>query len=681
MKPDFMAQAVSVNTALYGGTKIYNSGTSFASPLMAGSIAAMIQGLRLNGIDSTPSLIKSQLYDHCNAPINITDPYTKGMGIANFSATYLDLKANGSTSVHMTPDTVPYSFQMYHHRGSEQQILAWMSTAVAPDEVSFSVSGNISGLIRIDTAEFQQQFVPLSINSDRNTDYGNYTGEIIAETIDKLSTITISIIIQSDFKGNILFDNYYTDWDNGGMNRMFGENTGDAIGVLWRSGYYLKENNQPLSNSSLNDFDILWLDDLFPETYTYDKHYEGDTTYATLFREELMGYIARGGSAYVDFIGKLTIDDYYLSDYSTSQGTMKGTSKKYNIYPRYEYMDHGYLLSTSPWELSTNNFSTMTRDIDTISHWGNYMDIIDPFNESTYFISQSGDELPWRNGMMAYDYPLGGKIIFSSDVALRYPGSVDGSYIGGDSDILIFKNMFDWLIDPLQPSWGGSTIGNMSYSATILANDSIEITYTTERGLTGSIPTEEIGLVNGVMAHQFNISVDEEDLYHLMITCGDKYLKQDAIVDVEAPWIEETLPIYTEITLPYTFSFKYHESFVKEIIVADPADPYDYVRNEEWINVTVVNVPEGESIIISIRIMDTQERYGNINIVYLREEVTETTGPTSETESSMISDETTSETDGSKINIFDEYNIKVVNLILIALIPSGFYVWYRKKKL
>lgn len=108
-KPELAAPGTYISSlGLHGQESV--SGTSIASPIIAGGIALLLEKCRVNGINPNPNEVKAALIDSCiDLGYNI---YMQGAGLPNFSLAY-DLLADASyarNTVHPKTLTFPNMF-------------------------------------------------------------------------------------------------------------------------------------------------------------------------------------------------------------------------------------------------------------------------------------------------------------------------------------------------------------------------------------------------------------------------------------------------------------------------------------------------------------------------------------------------------------------------------------------
>ena len=572
-KPDFVEQA-SVLAAISSSNIGVRSGTSFASPLFAGAIAVLISGLNYYDIPYTPDGLKSQLMDHAELPVGLIDEYSVGHGLANFSATFLDIVNNGFDSIQVTPSNVPYDFQVQHNRGCDQDIYARLFTSMQPEMIKINVTGNISIVLeQTGNITRQNQRLPLVISSTNSTLFGIYNGSLkfYSDDSNKTAELSIKVNVVRDCLGSILFDLKYTDFDWKRLDpvinkwviadRMFGFKTGSALKFLWENGFVIKENFDHLSTSSLVGIDILWLPDLLPVTI-WD---EGVDMWNATIESVINDFVAGGGSVFIDFMGYYTIGNDY-SEFSTDIYAIDSLLANWNIKPNeIAYDENNYISGTINTMIVLNN-SIIGKNVDQVTYKGNYLQMIDE-NDLWSDVLVRND---YQIGVMSYDMPSAGRVIVSSsnywmdNCAIDSSACITPPYDNEAKNRIFLNNTFQWLASENRLS-----IGNISSSFGLLKG---EIISDGDPEMYLSLGPFTIGyqmdFVNiGTDTYSFNHSISKDDEYSAHIYSDDEYIFRNIRSDYLSPEIDIQFDPLLEIYGPTEFVFLVTERFLDQVSV------------------------------------------------------------------------------------------------------------------
>jgi len=584
MKPDLMAQSSFVLGAdSTTGGLISSHGTSLASPLVAGGIAAIIQQLRINDLPYDPGMIRSQLFKHARFPVNasedpsmfIKEEYSIGRGIPNFSATLNDWIVNGSTHIEITPSSNPYGFHKFHHRNNTQPLDAVVFSSVNPSSLTFQISGNISSILQI-TKNIEQSIekIPINIVSDPSTPFGNYTGTIFINSTesDAVGILSISISIIMDRTATVLLDGRYTSFDELGWDGIHGTQLTTAVETLWMDGFYFLENFDNLELVDLSSIDILWLADFQP----FVEVPGGDFVIDDL-GDALSQFIDSGGKVFVHYNGRVggsplgNHELFYFKEYNIKSPDPWLSDRE---------IPGTYLFENDPWYKPHLNETSAASNTGELLHWGNFIQMVDQFNPSTYGVF--GDD-HFNNLTMIFSESLShGKIAASSSFAWIYDckndhnletcedyypwGAFDHITRNLNKDVLL--DVFNWLIDPTimlleRPTLLGESFTHNFYSSNgAFKAHLLSIDGDPNRG--GAFSLVDLG-------NDYFRSDDftaEDGMYEYELSLGDEFIRKILFIDFYAPTI-----VYEELDSsmlsiqPLDYSFIIHERFIDEITV------------------------------------------------------------------------------------------------------------------
>ncbi|MBD3191614.1 MAG: S8 family serine peptidase [Candidatus Heimdallarchaeota archaeon] len=317
MKPDILAPGTNiVSCAKTGNGYVSMSGTSMASPHVAGAIALLIHACKANGIDYNPGLIKAALMKSAVllTPLAENELMHQGRGYINVGAAWQLIKTsqrinNVPLIGACNPIQQPLSFweELLQGQTAEQFLTCVSSLYNGNENLSLTISGEVSSFITIGELVNEWTAVTKVIFAiPEDTPLGTYTGQISYQYNDQvLDSVTIQFEVKEG-NGHKMLLNYRNSYS--GNSHMFGQYRRWAEDILGR-GFVLSELNTPLEDPALlADYDAIWLPDpfaiTFPQSHVWDFNQTG--TYNPLSETELQNlrdFIADGGSLFINFIG------------------------------------------------------------------------------------------------------------------------------------------------------------------------------------------------------------------------------------------------------------------------------------------------------------------------------------------------------------------------------------------
>jgi hypothetical protein len=255
------------------------AGTSFSSPVVAGSVATIISALKANNIDYTPGTVKSALLSTATPIYN--NPYRQGTGLINASAAFNLLLTSTKTN-----STLPDIITAFPNKLPYFPITTLFTGQRMSFNVTLIASGTFEGIISYSGIPFSfydipaqvtmkdTTLLPVSISIPEDALTGNYSGKLIIATNRNAYSIEIDVSFEVRIpKAKILIDFTHSGIINQVLRVI------DSLGSLadpWTSSflwgpyqkflYCLTENNisvttsmnQELENITfLNSFDIV----------------------------------------------------------------------------------------------------------------------------------------------------------------------------------------------------------------------------------------------------------------------------------------------------------------------------------------------------------------------------------------------------------------------------------------
>ncbi len=291
MDPDVLAPGVNVfsvlapNTFFEGlsrlmGTTIgdyfTSSGTSMATPVVAGAVALLLDAFPT----ISPLEIKTALMKTAYEANGSYSQNSQGAGIINITRAYELLEPFNSTGQFnlsaIYPSSIPQAPLDLIHFPGDEELISLMILHSFPDNMSLSVTGNISDFIRFSNTtenetivnatfcyilnETKQNFVDLNLYIPLTTNVSYYNGSIELR-VNSTNVLNASVPINFNITrpiSRIYFDIFHNE-DRADTNL---ENYNYVTSWLAESGHDVDFVHELISLSKLRNYDILLLPDI-----------------------------------------------------------------------------------------------------------------------------------------------------------------------------------------------------------------------------------------------------------------------------------------------------------------------------------------------------------------------------------------------------------------------------------
>ncbi|MCY3410764.1 MAG: S8 family serine peptidase [Candidatus Heimdallarchaeota archaeon] len=528
-KPDILAPGDGIKSIDVDGGYSDVSGTSFASPIIAGGIATLISGLEKEGIIWNPGLIKAALMKSGDNSIN--DELAYGQGIANFSRMYEIIKAgltndNISKIVEITPHLGPISYLKALPKGMNVELPLTVVSS-HPTEITIQIDGNISSYLSTpDLSNAYSQKIKLRLETNEIPENSVISGIITVSVGNDTSTALIQIDILDQAEKTLGIDLHHTYWDITGENQIGGSNIGKMIQLAMEKGYAIQEIHEELTTEILENIDLLWLPDpfnLIDEDMSELGLEEGGLTTAEI--ATLSNFVDSGG----DLL--LTTNGVYVDTQDTIYGLnttgFNTLTSHFGIEANSEAITDRLPISGIP----VMNQSSLMRTAEYISHSGNYLSL------TNSWVVAGKDK-----AVIAYHQEVGkGKVIVSSSNYWSDNFGIEGRYVGvGMNNRMFATSLLDWYklenqVIKLEEIITSNSIGGSFININDGVIDTSTYTLYVEENEYVSRKDLQAQLINGRYAFEYSISSDGR--YRVIATNDQDYVVWELVVDDTPPVI------------------------------------------------------------------------------------------------------------------------------------------------
>jgi len=445
IKPDIAAPGMDIMSCGIANPFDYvlKSGTSMATPHIAGGVAVLIEALKDQGIQYDAGLIKAALMG--SADLGTNSYLSNGAGLANFGTAYADIQAaptNGSgfpVILYAHPYFPIIDYQIIP-QGFHAELFVQSVSSTPWEDLVPVLSGNITTILDLNTTSVTGPWTKnfyLAINVPDDAALGLYTGVITYETATGVTANTPIEITVTEGKGKILYARLFTDY---GIDNLLGQYY-YAIDDLLSKGIAVNEyrlfnitgEENVITEDLLNQYDAIWLPDPFElrldETYAISDYTEITDSEITA----IQNYVNGGGGLFVDFLG--------LSSQETPSGDRNlGTNitrlneliSIYGIEASSALFDFG-----APVKVPVTKTHAVTEGVDYIDHYGTTLTVTGNAIALAKYNNKPTVAL-WEN-------LAGGRVLITStNFHIDTQGYRD-LYNAGTQNQIFAINLFNWL--------------------------------------------------------------------------------------------------------------------------------------------------------------------------------------------------------------------------------------------
>ena len=576
MKPDVAAPGVSVLSTTYPGQGYGRvSGTSFSAPLTTGALAALMSGLKAEGYTWNIGTIKAALLRGAFANSGSTGDYIKGAGDVDIKGSwdYLKLK-NPEPGFAEGFAVTPLSTKIFETKVPTDINTRFEGITLISSNASLvltSLSGNITDILSLATEEFDpakySQYIPLTLNT-RNARLGNYHGNLQVEMLDEVMNVKIQITVEQELKGKVAMDLRHTDWDQLGYNSRTGQNTGETASLFIQSGYWVDEVHDELTDSLLNQYDLLWISDPF-----YSNVFVGeDITTSEL--QAIKNFVENGGSLLVSFLGIHRTDSMHIID-GADPMKIDSIIGMFGI--------HSHIIPSANSEnlpVQLNNISSITGPALQLSSGGNYLFINHEEASNAGGTAQALTGSDSQTTFVKFDIPDAGRVLVTStnywldNEAIRAKNEADG-------DPIVALNSIKWLLSQNQLSREILNNSTQEVQGRYSSSSTVNVQRIASRFLTQI----QIASARSGNTHTFSYQFTEDGNHQIEISNGFEYERVSFIRDFEGPVIRANSPINLNITMSNsteTVTFT-----IYDLVYALQVEDIGVVYNQNELNSTI----------------------------------------------------------------------------------------------
>ncbi|MCE7735737.1 MAG: S8 family peptidase [Candidatus Heimdallarchaeota archaeon] len=341
-KPDVVAFGTVESTNVITGTGFY-SGTSFASPMIVGGIASVIQALNDNAIDYNPGGIKAALMRSAKSFDGV---FSQGAGLPNFTLMYEILRNANTVSSQQSVSYVPQS-----SFGEFDNLPAGLNTSlpfslISSHDYTGGVTGNISSFLTFNTLVHHSD-QPIGIRIPKGI-RGYYEGNISINVNGEMDYYLFSTNITDDLVSRVAFHYYYSsDFVDGVISNLNKFNP--LFSYLRSKAIWPELLFGEINEFGLERFDVIVMHNLFgPDLEDIEQFASGDIS---LLRD----FVNYNGSLLITYQTKT---DQILTDISSVNQLIEEFGFKAN--------DANTQLANSPYFAELRNNTAVGRHAKTM---------------------------------------------------------------------------------------------------------------------------------------------------------------------------------------------------------------------------------------------------------------------------------------------------------------------------
>lgn len=379
MKPDVLAPGYLIDSCDNIGTGyVTMSGTSMASPHVAGAAALLIDACIANGYAVNPGLVKAALMKTAT-PLGSVHILTQARGVINVGAAWHYIKTaitdNGIKVVgacNPVQQPLPWWSTMLQGQVTEQYLTC---ISAHKTDLSLELSGDVASFVTI--GSFSNQWtnvVKVTYDVPIDATIGSYTGTLTFKYLTNvLDTVDIVLTVTESNGHNMLLNFKTTDYS---IDHMYGQYAIFTQDIL-TNDYVISEQLADLDSGIIENYDCIWLPD--PFDLVYPNSYEGDYNIVETYNEwtasektALTNYVALGGSVFLCFLGysETDIDGWGPVLHGTNVSAINDWTNQYGI-----NISDSLWTGSYPITVDTTESHALSIGVESIDHWGTSIEV------------------------------------------------------------------------------------------------------------------------------------------------------------------------------------------------------------------------------------------------------------------------------------------------------------------
>ncbi|MCG3222303.1 MAG: S8 family serine peptidase, partial [Candidatus Heimdallarchaeota archaeon] len=548
VKPDLAAPGSGIWSCYIGSSTTYASlsGTSMATPHIAGSSLVLIDALKGLGIQYDSGLVKAALMK--SATIVAGSYLDAGAGIPDIDDALTKIQtaptnASGFPVVLWVLPEFPIPFYDEVPQGFHGEFFINAVSSTPQDDLDPVITGTIASIINLNTTPWSEPWTKnyyLSIDVPDAIALGVYEGDITFETNGVTASTHISITV-TEGKGKILYakklTNYHFDF-------LLGQYI-SPMGYLLQNGYAVNEfktwsitgERNEITESLLSSYDFIWLADPYNINYPngYSNPYKIWPAHTpeleTMLADEILviqNFVAGGGGLLIDFLGEST--DSFGGQYVTT-GMHVGTIN--------DLLDpFGILVSDDPFAFASPETAivvtthAITEGVNKVDHYGTTLSVTGD--------TQILVEYEHEGTVAIYENDNGGRVVAITTNFIMDTSGYNDEYHTDTSNRLFSNNVFKWLlarekvIGSFTEDDDGVSFDIKSVIPSALLTATLEIK-------TASTTSETVNLVDaGSGEYTYRLDYGDEGRYKFAVESADDRFLAQFIVDNTPPYVFDT---------------------------------------------------------------------------------------------------------------------------------------------
>lgn len=549
MKPDIAAPGVQIRAAYATGAGggysayTYKSGTSMASPQIAGAAAVLINALADNGRNWNPGALKAAMMK-TGADVDDASYFDVGGGLGDINAAYLELTGvptgtgNVPKVLFVSDVTLPFDdLQRNVYPGFQAEFLP-MVVSSHPTDVTASVSGDATLFLTVESSWFNfSHSVQAVIDVPSEQPEGTLQSTISFH--DGNQEMSLSIIVDVVHVETVVaVDCIHTDWSTDNVDshsqyrEVFQWGLDNGIG-------FVEVKEGPITPSLVSQYDIWWAPD--PTNIDYPQNYAGDWTpdvqgeFTSSEIQTLKDWVDGGGNLLIDFNGRRIENVPGVGDIETGTclSELNELLSEFGIVALDAVFDPGGGIATATKSSEVDH--ALLDGVEKIDHYGGV------------FASATGNAVPLlfqedAAVVAAYECQLGGRAVFAhSNFPFDNYGFWD-SYNVNTTNREFAENVFLWLserdrlvadfsatIDTLAMEFKAFTDyapnASLIVDATLISTNAV-----------GEVEESPIDLTKQAAIHTATLSLSEDGHYNIIATVNDQLaIRYMHVRDAEPP--------------------------------------------------------------------------------------------------------------------------------------------------